>query len=757
MKVSKTKTQNKINKGITLNKNPLLSSISSSKISSDISTVSLHNLLSENISLINLKDSQNKTFLSYAIERNNSSIINLIIDSPLLDLTYKNKDGNTYIHLSVIYNNISLTKSLIKKGINLNVKNNKGNTCLHLAYLYNNNEIIRLLIENGADQNIKNYDNKTPEEMLNNNYLNCNEVENSNNNIENSESYSSTQLDWVRRAIDNKIKNIEIFNIKSDTENISDENKTKINKSGKFNYLYNKEKDDNSEEQIFYDIDYNSKLRSNNIIESLENNVNKENGYMMKSTKDSEKNEKIKYKNDEMTYSENNKNINYTNSKEDIINIKTLSFLNIKPEFDNMNQTNFILNNENIYKRIINNGYVFPKNKLKKSITKLDTNNFDSNYSSNRTEFHTNEKAIKYYGIYKNTSPNNLGCKDYSKKKSENNICVMREFINKEEIGNYKKINTDSSSNNNNINNINSKNKIISYLNLKKNYFTINNSDDSSWGNSNKKIELKSPSCINKDKANGILNIKLSFNNNNNNSRTHSYNDVNENDNISNKNLSIFNSSKFKKKNISHKFILSTNNNLGNQANILLRNFLSQINMQNYYMNLKLNGFDNINLLIEQMKSESPIKDSELKKAGIIIPGDRAKILIRLEEKGNIFPFDVPKNVYYCLNENIDISEDENINKLKNWLEKFNMENYLNNFIMNGYYTVELFIFQMFSKNPIDNGILEFDIGIDKIGHRSRILSILKKESKIFGEKIKHYEESLDIKDDVKNCGCLIA
>ena len=63
----------------------------------------------------------------------------------------------------------------------------------------------------------------------------------------------------------------------------------------------------------------------------------------------------------------------------------------------------------------------------------------------------------------------------------------------------------------------------------------------------------------------------------------------------------------------------------------------------------------------------------------------------------------------------------------------------------------------MFSKNPIDNGILEFDIGIDKIGHRSRILSILKKESKIFGEKIKHYEESLDIKDDVKNCGYLIA
>ena len=92
---------------------------------------------------------------------------------------------------------------------------------------------------------------------------------------------------------------------------------------------------------------------------------------------------------------------------------------------------------------------------------------------------------------------------------------------------------------------------------------------------------------------------------------------------------------------------------------LLLINFLSQINMQNYFMNLKSNGFDNINLLIEQMKSDCPIKDSELKKAGIIIPGDRAKILIRLEEKGKIFPYEVPKNVYYNLDENTNINEND--------------------------------------------------------------------------------------------------
>ncbi len=177
--------------------------------------------------------------------------------------------------------------------------------------------------------------------------------------------------------------------------------------------------------------------------------------------------------------------------------------------------------------------------------------------------------------------------------------------------------------------------------------------------------------------------------------------------------------------------------------------------MKKYYLILKNNGLDDLNLLIEQMRTNLPIKDSELKNAGINLPGDRAKILIRLEEKGNLFPFSVPKNVYYTIDKNVNINEDEKIINLKRWLKEFKMENYLNNFINNGYYSVELFLFQMISKNPINNNILQFEIGIEKIGHRSRILSILKEQSKNI-EEILERKKDINLMDGTRNCGCYI-
>jgi len=58
--------------------------------------------------------------------------------------------------------------------------------------------------------------------------------------------------------------------------------------------------------------------------------------------------------------------------------------------------------------------------------------------------------------------------------------------------------------------------------------------------------------------------------------------------------------------------------------------FLSQINMMKYLNSLDNNGFDDINLLIDQAKKGNIVKDHELKEAGINIPGDRAKFIIRI-------------------------------------------------------------------------------------------------------------------------------
>jgi hypothetical protein len=60
------------------------------------------------------------------------------------------------------------------------------------------------------------------------------------------------------------------------------------------------------------------------------------------------------------------------------------------------------------------------------------------------------------------------------------------------------------------------------------------------------------------------------------------------------------------------------------------------MNLEDFTMNFLKNGFDDLNLLITQIKSDLAINDANLKDIGVACPGDRAKILIKLEE-GKIF------------------------------------------------------------------------------------------------------------------------
>ena len=48
------------------------------------------------------------------------------------------------------------------------------------------------------------------------------------------------------------------------------------------------------------------------------------------------------------------------------------------------------------------------------------------------------------------------------------------------------------------------------------------------------------------------------------------------------------------------------------------------------------------------------------------------------------------------------------------------------NFVLNGYHSIELLLLQMESKYPITTEALRDEIGIDKVGHRSRIINKLK-------------------------------
>ena len=135
------------------------------KTSSVLKVQSLYQILIKNPYLVNATDDKKETILSYSIKNGNAEVSNLLLTSPIIDLNYQDKDGNTYLHLAIINRQEYIIKLLIEKGIFLNKQNKQGNTGLHLAYINNDDSIIKILLKSRIDKNILNKENKLAEEM----------------------------------------------------------------------------------------------------------------------------------------------------------------------------------------------------------------------------------------------------------------------------------------------------------------------------------------------------------------------------------------------------------------------------------------------------------------------------------------------------------------------------------------------------------------------------------------------------------------
>jgi len=150
-----------------------------------------------------------------------------------------------------------------------------------------------------------------------------------------------------------------------------------------------------------------------------------------------------------------------------------------------------------------------------------------------------------------------------------------------------------------------------------------------------------------------------------------------------------------------------------------LLEFLKEIGMQHYINILIKEGFDDINLILSQMKQGFPLLDESLKEIGITSPGDRAKILIRMQEISEGFNFDFPfEQVYF-----------KNNRSIQKWLNKEGLQKYINNFIKGGYQSLELLLIQMASKYKINDKILKNDLNIINDEDRKNILKSLENNS----------------------------
>lgn len=167
--------------------------------------------------------------------------------------------------------------------------------------------------------------------------------------------------------------------------------------------------------------------------------------------------------------------------------------------------------------------------------------------------------------------------------------------------------------------------------------------------------------------------------------------------------------------------------------------FLKGIEMEEYTNQFFNEGFDDIKLILNQMKSGFGITDANLKEVGITKAGDRARILIRLQELSNGFDFSIPFNVVYYYNkkEFKDVKYDFHVKGMINWLKVLKMEKYIEKFYNNGYHSMELIYIQMASQNPLVEKTLEEDIGISKIGYRTRILNKIKEDAEKYIETLR--------------------
>ena len=211
----------------------------------------------------------------------------------------------------------------------------------------------------------------------------------------------------------------------------------------------------------------------------------------------------------------------------------------------------------------------------------------------------------------------------------------------------------------------------------------------------------------------------------------------------------------FKDENIKNN-IDKKDNNINKINESYLYIFLAEIKMEKYFDLLNSNGFDDMNFFISQFKSGIAITDNQLKETGIINPGDRARILIRLQEKAENFKFIVPKAVYHICPDMQNFQKDKYINGLYKWLQSLKVEEYLKNFVNNGYHSLELLLLQMNSKNKVTEELLKEDIGIIKIGHRARIINKLKEEGESYYNKLKTNFLVINNEALSKICDCVV-
>ena len=582
--------------------------------------------------------------------------------------------------------------------LKINLKDSFGNTALHILVVNNKVDIIRYILENGAETNILNINGESPlylSVLINNYEISCILLKYNANPM-----FSINKQTPYDLAIEMSLESIvNLFNIYLKKEYVNS------------NLVYSKKK---PKLRSLQESSYSSSKAS-----KVSNSILKQN---KKSSNDAIPVKTIGF----------NVNISETINEKEKLNSSMIPTTKQKYSLDDSTRSSFIDNINNLSNKIQNITYrLFLEQFSTKNLVNInqkDKLNNTINYIDDRSTF-MNPSLIHIVPngssiILQNTqNKSNLMNMKFDKNTRNNRKCIYG-------IHNYNNCKCQNNQNNQTLTN---KSYIIS-IDSQISEGVLKHITDTKHNQTLKQldslVEVSQITCYFKD-TNQPLALFLSTNNK-----------IGEKDNTTIKHstkktsVEIYeteNSSKLLRKTQKFKSHYTEEVNQSNQITnneLLKRNFkdcignISDLEENQYthidlvnnsidqFINkinldpkiakvLKSNGFDDLNLMKEQMKSNNNyIKEETLKNIGIKLAGTRAKILLTLEEEAGLIKLDFNHNIYYSLLsfDKEALRKNLQIKIINNWLKQIKCEEYLENFIVNGYHSLDLIVFQCLSK-----------------------------------------------------------
>lgn len=151
--------------------------------------------------------------------------------------------------------------------------------------------------------------------------------------------------------------------------------------------------------------------------------------------------------------------------------------------------------------------------------------------------------------------------------------------------------------------------------------------------------------------------------------------------------------------------------------------WLTSMKLEFLFGPLYSNGYDDLDFLIAQIRSNEPLTLEVLQEIGIKNIGHRLKLLALLDEEAfKELRQSIPvKNGFLCI-------KSEPVKNLEAWLNEIGLKKLHANFINNGIEDFETLILIMQSKYALNDEGLNNFLGIQKVGHRQRIMNKLREE-----------------------------